>query len=141
MSPAPAIRYDGAAVDLSSRWSRNSTVVASPAAAAETIIASITLGNNVSVQQGVYLSCYVAFTAGTNAVAAILKLHATDAAGSTLKSSGSVLVVATGLYDRCILGFDSAAVLPGQVYVCTLQMTSGSAPSTVSAVEFQAVLV
>jgi hypothetical protein len=135
------MRYDGAAVDLSSRWARNSTVVASPAAAAETIVASITLGDNVSVQEGVYLSCYVAFTAGTNAVSATLKLRATDASGTTLKTSGAVTVVAASLYDRFITGFDASAALPGQVYVATLTMGSGSAPSTVSAVEIQAVAV
>jgi hypothetical protein len=116
-------------------------VVASPAAAAETIVASITLGNNLSVQQGVFLSCYVAFTAGTNAVAAILKLRQTDTSGTTLKTSGSVLVVAAGLYDRCIIGFDASPTLPGQIYVATLTMTSGSAASTVSAVEIQAQVI
>lgn len=138
--PVP-IQYGGAAVDLSPRHKRTSTVTGSPAAAAETIIATLSLTNDVAVMSGIIVYGYCAFTAGTSGVSATLKLRQTDTSGTTLKTSGAVTVVAASLYDRAIVGFDASPVMPTQVYVMTLTIGSGSAASTVSAVELGALIL
>ena len=139
--PAPAIRFDGAAVDLSSRVYHSSTVVASPTDATETIIASVTLSGNVSLQKAVYVQGWCAFTAGTNGVSARLRLKPTDASGTAFADTGAVTAVAASLYAPMIQGVSTSATLPGQVYVLTLTVGSASAGSTVSAVWLEAFVV
>ncbi len=116
-------------------------MVASPAAATETIIASLTINQDIAVDTGVLLWGWAAFTAGTNAVGGQLKLRRTDASGSTVKDSGAVTVVATKLYAPEIVGFDAFQAQVGQVYVLTLTCASGSAETTVSAVSLIALAV
>ena len=140
MSPVPT-RQSGATVDLSPRVFSTSTVVASPAAAAETIIASLTVNQDLAFGLGVVLIGYAAFTAGTNGVSANLKLRQTDASGSTLKASGLVTVAAASLYDRSIVALDTGPTLPGQVYVMTLTIGSGAAASTVRALSLIALVI
>ena len=82
-----------------------------------------------------------AFTAGTNAVSAKLDIRQTNTTGTLIATTGAQTVVATDLYASTVLGFDTGAVTPGQVYVLCLTMGSGSATSTVSAVYFEAVLI
>jgi hypothetical protein len=139
--PAPAIRYDGHAVDLSGRFFNTTTVTGSPAAAAETIIATLTIGENVALQKAVYLAFVCAFTVGTNGVTTRLRLKQTDASGTTLWDSGLVTATAATLVQMSALAVDANATLPGQVYVATLIVGSGSAASTVSAVNLIGVVV
>ena len=139
--PVPPIRYDGASVDLSSRYYNTVAVTGSPALAAETIIATLNVGGQVAVQQGIYLAGWCAFTMGTSGVSATLRLRQTNAAGTLLANTGAVTGVANSLYAPDIQGFDSAPALPGQVYVLTLQIGSGAAASTVSAASLFAVVV
>ena len=131
--PAPAIRYDGHAVDLSGRIFSSTAITGSPAAASETIVCTLTIGENVSLQKAVYLFGSVAFTVGTNGVSANLKIRQTDTSGTTLWASGATTVTAANLWEMQGLAVDTAAALPGQVYVITLTIGSGSAASTVSA--------
>lgn len=142
MSPVP-LRVDAASVDLSSRVAESKVVVASPAAAAETIIASITLNTDVTRVQGVLLRGFAAFTVGTNGTAANLRIRQTDASGTVIASTGATTggIAATNLVAETVLGFDAAPASTGQVYVLTLQITAGSAASTVSAVELDAIEV
>jgi len=139
--PPPPIRYDGHSVDLSGRFFNTTTVTGSPAAAAETIIATLTIGESVAVQKAVYLSFVCAFTVGTNGVSTRLRLKQTDTSGTTLYDSGLVTATAANLVSMSALGVDTAATLPGQVYVATLIVGSGSAASTVSAVNLIGVVV
>lgn len=138
--PTP-FQQSAAVLDLSPRIFKTATVAASPAAATETIIASITLDQDIQVTTGVLLAGWAAFTAGTNAVGGQLKIRRTNASGTTVKDSGAVTVVATKLYSPDILAFDVFQAAPGQVYVLTLTMASGSAESTVSAVSLVALAV
>lgn len=138
--PAP-IDYSAALIDLSPRLQGTSTVVASPAAAAETIVASLTLADfgNLTVTSGIRLHGFAAFTVGTNGVSANLRIRETDAAGSVVAATGGVIAVATNLLAMNALGFDAA---PGvSKYVLTLTVGSGSAPSTVSAVHLSATVI
>jgi hypothetical protein len=124
------------AIDLSPRFVRSAVVVASPAAAAETIIAQTPAVGDVAIIQGVRLSGWAAFTVGTNGTAVRLRLRQTNVAGTVIADTGAVTagIAAAGLAAQDVEGFDAAAVAPAQVYVLTLQVTAASAASTVSAV-------
>lgn len=139
--PAQPIQTSGAGIDLSPRVQRTATVVASPAASSETIVASLTISGNLSTGLGVVLIGWCAFTAGTSAVGGQVKLRKTDASGTTLVDTGAVTVVATKLYAPQVIAVDTSPSLPGQVYVMTLTMASGAAESTVSAAQILAILV
>lgn len=131
--PTP-ITESAARVDLSARLTGTSTVVASPSAGSETIIASVNVPDfgNTTITSGVRLHGWAAFTVGTNGVSATLKIRQTDASGTTVASTGALTVTAANLVAFDVLGADAA---PGAAkYVLTLTVGSGSAASTVSAV-------
>jgi len=141
--PAPAFVQSSNQIDLSPRFVTTTTVVASPAAAAETIIASITipnLGDN-PLASGIDLSGWAAFTVGTSGTAITLRIRQTNVAGTIVGNTGALTggIAAAALVAQDVEGFDTA---PGvAVYVLTLQVTAGSAASTVSAVKLRAELV
>jgi len=136
-----AIRIGGAGVDLSQRLFRTATVAASPADATITAIASLTIPDDLAITEGVLLFGYAAYTVGTAGVSALFQMRRTGVAGTIIKASGLKTVAATELHDECIVGFDTGATLPGQVYVIAMTVTSASAASTVSAVELIALVV
>jgi hypothetical protein len=138
--PQP-IQYDSAHLDLSARFFNSIVVAASPAAATETTIATLTLAGDLAIGTGVYLFGWAAFTMGTNGVGATMKIRRTSTAGTTIASSGITLGVATGIYQPAIMGIDPNPVPNTTVYVLTLTIASGSAASTVSAVNLTAVAV
>ncbi len=140
MSPDP-IRLSAKDVDLSLRVVRTGTVVASPAAAAETIIASLTVVPDLVVGLGVVLNGYAAYTVGTGGTAVTLRMRRTDVAGAIVKASGAMTRTAANLAADDILAVDTGPTLPNQVYVLTMQVTAGAAASTVSAVELVAIVV
>jgi hypothetical protein len=130
--------------DLAARFPSTSTVVASPADATETIIASLTIPNfgDLSVVSGIRLQGFAAFTIGTNGVSGNLKIRQTNASGSTVAATGALTAgiwAATQLAELVVLGFDAT---PGvATYVLTLTVASGSAASTVSAAHLSAVVI
>lgn len=130
----------GRFVDFSPRVAHSETVVASPAAASETTIATITLPSGLTLATGVFLFGWAAFTVGTNGVSANLKIRQTDTSGSTKAASGATTVVAANLGALTAIGFDAAPTAAG-VYVLTLTVGSGSASSAVSAVELFALAI
>lgn len=135
MSPEP-IKVDSTNVDLSQRFRRSNTVVASPAAAAETIIATITITADLAIATGVSLEGWAAFTVGTAGVSTQLRIRQTNVAGTVKADTGALTggIVAAALVAQDVMGLDTAPVLPGQIYVLTLQVASANAASTVSAV-------
>lgn len=120
--------------DLTGRFGGSSTVQGSPiAAAAETIIATVNLPNfgDTPIVNGVRLHGWAAFTVGTNGTAATLRIRQTNASGSVVVSSGALTVTAANLVAFDVLGADAS---PGVgTYVLTLQITNGSANTTISA--------
>lgn len=138
--PQP-IQYDSAHLDLSARLAYSKTVAGSPALAAITSICTVTVPGDIAVVTGIVLTGWCAFTAGTSAVSALLQLRKTDTSGAVVASTGAVTVVAASLYTMSVHGIDLTAALPGQVYVLALTMASGSAASTVSAVQITALVV
>lgn len=140
MAPTP-IRLTSDAVNLAQRHKLTTTVAASPTAATETIIASLTVPDDEATFTGVRLDGWAAFTVGGSGVSARLRLRQTNASGTTIADSGAVTVTAGNLVSAPIMGLDTSPVLPGQVYVLTLTVGSAASGSTVSAVCLAAVVV
>jgi hypothetical protein len=142
--PAEPIRQNGANLDLSSRFAFTTAIVGSPALAAETIIASLTLSANIQAVTGVDLTGWAAYTVGTSGTAVQFRLRQTNVAGSVVGNTGTLTGSQHGAAilstDDCE-GFDTAPTLPGQIYVLTMQVTAGAAISTVSAVKLRAIIV
>lgn len=137
------IGISGSNVDLSKRIVQSSTVAASPSAASETTICTLTVSSNLAVVSGIMLWGWAAFTVGTSGTACNLKIRQTNTSGTTLGATGATTggISATNLVDMNVQGFDTAAVLPGQVYVLTLTVTGGAAASTVSACQLFALVL
>jgi hypothetical protein len=131
------------AIDLRPRVVVSTAVVASPAAAAETIIAQTAAIGDVAVLSGVLVSGWAAFTVGTSGTAVRLRLRQTNVGGTIVADTGALTagIAAAALVSQDVEGFDAAAVSPSQVYVLTLTVTAGSAVSTVSAVKLSGIIV
>lgn len=140
MSPAP-IQVGGAQVDLSPRLFRSSTVVASPAAATETTVCTLTINEDVAIMEGVVLWGFAAFTVGTAGVSVVLRIRQTNTSGTVIRSTGAVTYTAADLGALALNGVDAAASGVGQVYVLTATVASASAESTFSAVQLTALVV
>src|SRR6476660_3314293 len=119
------IQMSGAGVDLSPRFSGNNTVVASPATAAETVVATLgPFNSNVAVGSGVFIVAQAALTVGTSGTNVRYRIRqgTTAGSGTTVFDSGLVNagITAAGLQVENITAFDAAPVLPGQSYCLTL---------------------
>ena len=142
--PVQPIESSATTLDLSPRIVDTTTVQNSPiAAAAETIIATLAIPNfgGVAITSKIYLTGWAAFTVGGSGTAATLKIHQTNAAGTTVVSSGAVTggVAAAALVTLDVQGSDAT---PGvATYVLTLQITSGATNTTISAVSLTAQIV
>lgn len=138
--PVLPIKESAKGIDLSGRVASSAAVVASPAAAAETIVATVTIPDDVALALGVLVLGYAAFTVGANGVSANLRIRQTDASGTIVKASGAMSETAANLDARSIVGLDAAAGV-GQKYVLTLTVGSASAGSAVSAVALVALAI
>lgn len=128
-------------MDLSDRFQRTTTVGASPALAAETIIGTLNLANfgGITPVTGIELTGWAAFTVGTSGTAATLRIRQTNVSGTVVVSTGALTCAATNLLAPDVEGFDAA---PGvAAYVLTLQITAGAAASTVSALMLKAKII
>ena len=141
MTVALPLRLSAAGIDLSPRVLTTGTVVGSPTADAETIVASLTIPGNLVTSTGILLRGWGAFTVGTNGVSVNLRLRKTDVAGTILAATGAVTATAADLGALTVDGLDTAPVLPNAVYVLTAEVVSGSAASTFSAVRLSAIVV
>lgn len=134
------IRSNAAGLDLSPRVARSGTVAASPTAATETTICTVTIPLDVQPTLGVLLLGFAAFTVGTNGVSANLRLRQTDTSGTVVKATGAVTETAANLDAMSIVGMDTSPPAAG-AYVLTLTVGSASAGSTVSAVSLVALVI
>lgn len=133
-------RLDARGVNLASRIVVSNTVAASPSAATETTICTLTIPGNLQVFSGVIIEGQAAWTQGTSGTAYTLKIRQTDTSGTTVYSSGAITAAAGVLVNTGAMGFD-ASPAAGQVYVLTLTVTAGAATSTVSAATLTATVV
>lgn len=127
------IRYAGNQVDLASRFAFSTTVAASPALAAETVIATLVSPPGFRTAEAILLDGWAAFVVGTSGTAARLRIRQTGVAGTLIADSDAITggIAAAGKVALDVAGVDTGTVA---VYVLTLQVTAGSAASTVSAV-------
>lgn len=136
------IEWAGQGIDFTGRIAQSTAIVASPALAAETIVASVTIPAGVVVVNGVILFGWVAYTVGTSGTAVQLQIRQTSVGGSSIAASGALTGSQHGagvLSADDVGGFD-ASPAAGQVYKLTMQVTNGAATSTVSAVQFVAIV-
>lgn len=140
--PTEPIYRNAMGIDLSSRVISSVTVAASPSAATETTIATLTIPSSVAVVSTVLLMGWAAFTVGTNGVSARLRMRQTNTSGSVVGDTGATTggITATNLVILDVGGADTAPPAAG-VYVLTLTIGSGSAASTVSGVQFVALVI
>jgi hypothetical protein len=126
---------------LSARFKSSSTIVASPALAAETVICQVTgLDNFLGAASGVFLSGVASYTVGTSGTAATMRIRTgvTAGAGTVVASTGALTggIAAANLVSQDLQCFDSTAsggtAIASTSYCLTLQVTAGSAASTVS---------
>lgn len=140
--PLP-IRADSQTLDLSKRFQVYKTVDASPAAASETVIATLTLAGfaDTPVVSGVQVSGWCAFTVGTSGASATLKIRQTNVSGTTIVTSGATTggISAGNLVIMDVEGFDAGA--GASSYALTLTVGSGAAASTVSGLLLRAIII
>ena len=137
-SPTP-IAVSGAGVDLSPRFLANNTIVASPATAAEVVVA--TLGPftaPLASGSGVFIMAQVAIKIGTSGTSAQYRIRqgTTAGSGTVVFDSGATGagITATAVLVENICAFDQSPTFPGQSYCLTVTVGSASAASTASAV-------
>jgi hypothetical protein len=135
------IQLAGAAIDLSDRVFRDATVDASPAAAAETVVGTISIPSDLAVTEGVLVMAWLTLTVGTDGVSVLTRIRRDSVTGTAIAASGATTATATNLIDRTIIGFDTSPTLPNEVYVVTLTVGSASAASTVSAIQVVALVI
>jgi hypothetical protein len=129
-------------VQFSTRLFGSAAVVASPAAAAETIICTVTVNTQARPDQVVWLQGFAAFTVGTSGTSARLRIRRTDVAGAVQGDTGATTggIAATNLVDANVSGIDALGAIGAMVYVLTLQIAAGAAVSTVSATTMFAIV-
>lgn len=134
------IRIAGRDVDLSGRIYKTSTVIASPSANAETVVATTpavdaTLGYSLAI-----VFAEIAYTIGTSGVSCKVNIRqGTSTSGTLLYSTGAQTGghnTATQLVADSAGAFDTS---PSAQYSVTLTIGSGAAASTVSAVQLVAI--
>ena len=131
-------------IDFTDRFFQSSAIVGSPAAGSSTSVCAATwavTADNPTIVSGVQREGFVAFTAGTNGVSAKLYIRRTNTTGAVVATTGAVTVSAASLYTLSVAGFDTVAASPGAIWILALTVGSGSASSTVSAVQLQGFVV
>lgn len=144
-SQVQPIVVNGIGVDLSKRVTQTATIIGSPAAAAETVVATTpAFDASVAIVAGVLVIAELAYTIGTNGVSCRVRLRqGTSTAGTVVYDSGIMTGghnTAAQLVADSAGAFDTAAA-GGQQYTLTLTVGSGSAASTVSIVSVTAIAV
>jgi len=134
-------RISGDAVDLAPRLATTKTVAGSPTDATETIVASVTIREDLAVGSGILLIGWGAYTIGTNGVSCNLKIRRTNASGTTVAATGAVTGTAANLASLAVVGFDTGIATAGAVYVLTATLASATAASTFSAAQLTAIVI
>lgn len=122
--------------DLSSRFVFSTAVVASPAGASETIIGSVQLPSGLTVNSGVIVGGWAAYTLGSTPTSCQLQIRQTNVSGTVKANTGAM----TGGHNTAgflvaddVNGVDTS---PGdaQIYKLTLTVAGAGSASTVSSV-------
>lgn len=115
----------------------SSVIVASPALAAETVICAVANAEAPSDSPLFIVSGWAAFTVGTNGTAIRMRMRrGVDTTGTVVGDTGALTggIAAANLVAQDVQGSDTPGAVAQQPYVLTLQVTGGTAASTVTAV-------
>lgn len=140
--PLP-IRFDSQGFDLQKRIAVYNTVDASPSAATETVIATLTIPgfSDTPVLKGAFVMGWAAYTVGTSGASVRLRIRQTNVSGTVVGDTGAMTGSQHGagiLSADDVNGFDTA---PVAAYALTLTVASAAAASTVSSLVLAAVLI
>lgn len=136
-----SMAMDGSRVLLSTAMFQTTSVTGSPAAAAETIIATLVLPVGIRAEQRVFLIGWGTWTVGTSGTSSRVRLRQTNVAGTTVADSGLLNSAAGVVFGPSIIGVDQPGAQNNFTYVMTLTIAAGAAASTVSAVGLVALIV
>jgi hypothetical protein len=117
------------------------TVVASPAAAAETVIASVAGNTSLFAGQTFKLQGFCALTADASAVSLVLKIRRASLTGTTVATSATytgIDILTPALVGFHVYGSDTILEQTNGIYVMTATLASAVAGSTVAAVFLEA---
>lgn len=133
MPPEP-IHLSALGIDLSPRVVTTTAVAASPALAAETVIATIpAFSTLVPVVNGIIVSAWVAYTVGATGTAVQLRVRQTNIVGAVVANSGALSRAAASVQADNVEGLDTAPLAAGTPYVVTMTVAGATGASTVSA--------
>lgn len=118
----------------------STTIVGSPALAAETTVAQTVVGGVAGATSRVLLIGFLALTVGTSGTAVRIRLRNGSITGTVVGDTGALTAVAANLIAPGVLGFDTPGDVSSLTYVMTVQVTAGAAVSTVSSVQLVAVV-
>lgn len=129
--------------DLSSRFVFSTAVVASPSGASETIIGSVTIPSGITINTGVWVQGWAAYTLGSTPSSCQLRIRQTSVAGTVVADTGAM----TGGHNTAgflvaddVNGLDTAAA-DAQIYKLTLTVAGAGSASTVSKLIVAAVII
>ena len=118
------------------------TIIASPALAAETIVATTGAISQVYDGASIFLFWFCELTIGTSGISLNAKLRRGAALTSTLVNVGQArTVVAGNLVSFSGVYFDNAGIVAGVQYSLTLTIGSGAAASTLTDVALLAAVL
>lgn len=144
-SQLQTIQVGGKGVDLSGRVQTSSTVIASPSANSETVVATTpAFDNDVAFMKGCLIIVELAYTIGTSGTACTVQIRqGTSTSGSSVYSTGAQTgghSTAAQLVADSAGAFDTGPAA-AQQYSVTLTVTGGAATSTVSKVNITAIAI
>lgn len=118
-------------------WPTNfytNAITASPALAAETVVATLPGVTLDSASRHVLLEAWIAWTVGTTAATGQLRIRQSTLTGTVVANSGILTqLTAAGLRTDSVFGIDQPGDVAGFTYVLTLQVPAATAISTISA--------
>lgn len=137
------ITRDAVGLDLSQRFLQTTTVATSPTGTGATVIASLTVTDDLAVEQGVRVEGFAQLTVGTGGTSVQLQVRQTDGTGTAIADSGAISATGADLVTHTVLGVDTGPTLPGQVYalVATVAGAGATASSSVTAAALFATVV
>lgn len=115
----------------------STTVVASPAAAAETTIGQVQVTTDAAAV--VAMMGFVSYTVGTSGTAVRLRIRADSLTGTVVADSGALTRTAATLVGDFVVGSPTQVEIASRLFVLTMQVTAGAAASTVSALMLMAI--
>lgn len=115
------------------------TVVASPAAAAETVVCEIDGVTTRTADGEVQLDAGCQLTIGTSGTAVTLRIRrGSDITGVLVAAGGADTATAGNTRNHLLHAIDRPGMVDGQGYVLTAQVTGATAASTVQATALSA---